>query len=55
MIEFAIMRRLVGFAGGKVVITGEDAAKDEGLYSRQLYVIGHEEMKKMAASNVLID
>lgn len=29
-------------------------AIDEGLYSRQLYVLGHEAMKKMAASNVLI-
>jgi len=27
---------------------------DEGLYSRQLYVLGHEAMKKMALSNVLI-
>jgi len=27
---------------------------DEGLYSRQLYVLGHEAMKKMSASNVLI-
>ncbi|NXD32169.1 UBA1 enzyme, partial [Spelaeornis formosus] len=27
---------------------------DEGLYSRQLYVLGHEAMKKMATSNVLI-
>ena len=27
---------------------------DESLYSRQLYVLGHEAMKKMAASNVLI-
>lgn len=27
---------------------------DEGLYSRQLYVLGHEAMKRMAASNVLI-
>jgi len=27
---------------------------DEGLYSRQLYVLGHEAMKKMAASNVLV-
>ncbi|KAJ3343385.1 SPS-sensor component ptr3 [Gonapodya sp. JEL0774] len=27
---------------------------DEGLYSRQLYVLGHEAMKKMAYSNVLI-
>jgi ubiquitin-activating enzyme E1 len=27
---------------------------DEGLYSRQLYVMGHEAMKKMAVSNVLI-
>eukprot|EP00794_Sanderia_malayensis_P007342 gene7342-8162_t len=27
---------------------------DEGLYSRQLYVLGHEAMKKMGASSVLI-
>lgn len=27
---------------------------DEGLYSRQLYVLGHEAMRKMAASAVLI-
>lgn len=41
----------------------EDAAKqlksadgeiDEGLYSRQLYVLGHEAMKRMGSSNVLI-
>lgn len=27
---------------------------DEGLYSRQLYVLGHEAMRRMATSNVLI-
>lgn len=27
---------------------------DESLYSRQLYVLGHEAMRKMAASNILI-
>jgi ubiquitin-activating enzyme E1 len=27
---------------------------DESLYSRQLYVLGHEAMKRMSASNVLI-
>lgn len=27
---------------------------DEGLYSRQLYVLGHEAMAKMSASDVLI-
>ena len=27
---------------------------DEGLYSRQLYVLGHAAMQRMAASNVLI-
>ncbi|KAJ6592634.1 ubiquitin activating enzyme [Mycena capillaripes] len=31
-----------------------DTIIDEGLYSRQLYVLGHEAMKKMAASDVLI-
>ncbi|TDL29444.1 ubiquitin activating enzyme [Rickenella mellea] len=32
----------------------DEAQIDEGLYSRQLYVLGHEAMKRMAASNVLI-
>ncbi|KAG8956770.1 hypothetical protein FRC04_000248 [Tulasnella sp. 424] len=32
----------------------DEVAIDEGLYSRQLYVLGHEAMKRMAASNVLI-
>lgn len=27
---------------------------DESLYSRQLYVLGHEAMKRMGASNVLV-
>ena len=27
---------------------------DESLYSRQLYVLGHEAMKRMSASHVLI-
>ncbi|OZJ02072.1 Ubiquitin-activating enzyme E1 1 [Bifiguratus adelaidae] len=31
-----------------------DQQIDEGLYSRQLYVLGHEAMKKMSTSNVLI-
>ncbi|KAI8913608.1 hypothetical protein EDD86DRAFT_201034 [Gorgonomyces haynaldii] len=31
-----------------------DSKIDEGLYSRQLYVLGHEAMQKMSASNVLI-
>ncbi|XP_078494377.1 ubiquitin-like modifier-activating enzyme 1 [Ciona intestinalis] len=29
-------------------------AIDEGLYSRQLYVLGHDAMKRMGASNILI-
>ncbi|KAI0053041.1 ubiquitin activating enzyme [Auriscalpium vulgare] len=32
----------------------DEATIDEGLYSRQLYVLGHEAMKRMATSNVLI-
>lgn len=27
---------------------------DEGLYSRQLYVLGHDAMRRMGASNILI-
>uniref|UniRef100_G3P654 E1 ubiquitin-activating enzyme n=1 Tax=Gasterosteus aculeatus aculeatus TaxID=481459 RepID=G3P654_GASAC len=33
---------------------GNDAEIDEGLYSRQLYVLGHEAMKRMQNSYVLI-
>lgn len=33
---------------------GQGADIDEGLYSRQLYVLGHEAMKKMGVANVLI-
>lgn len=34
---------------------GDDGSTiDESLYSRQLYVLGHDAMKRMAASNVLI-
>ncbi|GJJ07325.1 hypothetical protein Clacol_001526 [Clathrus columnatus] len=32
----------------------DESQIDEGLYSRQLYVLGHEAMKRMALSNVLI-
>ncbi|RMD43803.1 hypothetical protein DV735_g1369, partial [Chaetothyriales sp. CBS 134920] len=32
----------------------QDGEIDESLYSRQLYVLGHEAMKRMGASNVLI-
>jgi ubiquitin-activating enzyme E1 len=32
----------------------ENGEIDESLYSRQLYVLGHEAMKRMSASNVLI-
>lgn len=31
-----------------------DHGIDESLYSRQLYVLGHEAMKRMGASNVLV-
>jgi molybdopterin/thiamine biosynthesis adenylyltransferase len=27
---------------------------DEGLYSRQLYVLGHDAMRRMQASNILL-
>ena len=33
---------------------GNHSEIDEGLYSRQLYVLGHEAMRRMQASNVLI-
>lgn len=31
-----------------------DGHIDENLYSRSLYVLGHETLKKMAQSNILI-
>jgi ubiquitin-activating enzyme E1 len=34
--------------------SGKGAEIDESLYSRQLYVMGHEAQRKMAVSNVLI-
>ncbi|KAK6308641.1 hypothetical protein J4Q44_G00219120 [Coregonus suidteri] len=33
---------------------GNDAEIDEGLYSRQLYVLGHDAMKRMQSANVLV-
>ncbi|XP_078288034.1 ubiquitin-like modifier-activating enzyme 1 [Rhinoraja longicauda] len=33
---------------------GNEAEIDEGLYSRQLYVLGHEAMKRMQDANILI-
>lgn len=33
---------------------GQGAEIDEGLYSRQLYVLGHDAMRKMGTANVLI-
>jgi len=35
-------------------INGSEGEIDEGLYSRQLYVLGHEAMKRMGLSNILI-
>lgn len=37
---------------GSVLSSGEHI--DEGLYSRQLYVLGHEAMRRMAKTNILI-
>ena len=37
----------------QAVANGNDEI-DEGLYSRQLYVLGHEAMKRMGSSNVLV-
>ncbi|KAF5388441.1 hypothetical protein D9615_000146 [Tricholomella constricta] len=46
-----IMSESTNIAAGMDI---DEAAIDEGLYSRQLYVLGHEAMKRMAVSNVLI-
>ncbi|XP_071479116.1 ubiquitin-like modifier-activating enzyme 1 [Diadema antillarum] len=39
---------------GVMAKNGGQSEIDEGLYSRQLYVLGHEAMKRMGQSNVLI-
>ena len=44
-------------ANGAVAVNGNGVPSDdidEGLYSRQLYVLGEEAMRRMAKSNVLI-
>ena len=41
-------------AGGGSAMAGDAGQLDEGLYSRQLYVLGREAMQRMAASNILI-
>jgi len=38
----------------KQASNGEDGEIDESLYSRQLYVLGHEAMKRMGSSHVLV-
>ncbi len=40
--------------GASKAAGGQSGDIDESLYSRQLYVLGHEAMKKMAQANVLI-
>jgi ubiquitin-activating enzyme E1 len=39
---------------GEVIESMKNGEIDESLYSRQLYVLGHEAMKRMGSSNVLI-
>ncbi|RMZ76367.1 hypothetical protein DV738_g4967, partial [Chaetothyriales sp. CBS 135597] len=41
-------------APAKAQQQSQDGEIDESLYSRQLYVLGHEAMKRMGASNVLV-
>ena len=44
----------VGAATGTATTPSADAEKiDEGLYSRQLYVLGHDAMRRMAQANIL--
>lgn len=43
-----------GESSGQVSMQVDQSTIDESLYSRQLYVLGHEAMRKMANSDVLI-
>ncbi|TPX40486.1 hypothetical protein SeMB42_g05975 [Synchytrium endobioticum] len=47
-------RKYPQFCGVMEIDQQQNGQIDEGLYSRQLYVLGHEAMQKMAHSNVLI-
>lgn len=51
-----IMARVANNGGGGAAPTAAAANDDidEGLYSRQLYVLGHDAMRRMATSDVLI-
>ncbi|XP_043227198.1 ubiquitin-like modifier-activating enzyme 1 isoform X2 [Amphibalanus amphitrite] len=46
--------RVAASGGAGADMAGDAAQLDEGLYSRQLYVLGREAMQRMAASNILI-
>lgn len=50
-VDLVTRMQVDGYRGDNVVNSNEI---DESLYSRQLYVLGHEAMKRMGASNVLI-
>ena len=39
---------------GEAIESMKNDEIDESLYSRQLYVLGHEAMKRMSSSNVLV-
>src|SRR5271163_3048992 len=41
-------------AAAAAQLKDEHGEIDESLYSRQLYVLGHEAMKRMSASNILV-
>ncbi|KAL1501297.1 hypothetical protein ABEB36_006643 [Hypothenemus hampei] len=43
-----------GVASSSSQTQGQTSEIDEGLYSRQLYVLGHDAMRRMASSDVLI-
>ncbi|KAI9665542.1 MAG: hypothetical protein M1831_001685 [Alyxoria varia] len=45
---------LNGVAAAAEQLKSQDGEIDESLYSRQLYVLGHEAMKRMGSSNVLV-
>ena len=58
-------KKVMTEVNGKIDVDGPAAAVeqlkeaangdiDESLYSRQLYVLGHEAMKRMGSSNVLV-
>lgn len=51
---FTYYINVITFNLNNIFLQNHNTEIDEGLYSRQLYVLGHDAMRRMASSDVLI-